>query len=98
MAKQPERCEKRTAAAVAVMLTTPDSELPTELALTENISRNGARVVTRGLWCVKDSLVIKSLEGGLQSQAQVIYRQLVRRDVHAIGLELIGARGNWQRE
>jgi hypothetical protein len=35
---QPGRYEKRSAAAVVVMLTSPDPVFPTELTLTENIS------------------------------------------------------------
>ena len=98
MAMQPGRYEERTAAAVAVMLTSPDPPFPTELTLTENISGRGARVVTKGLWSANDSLVIKSLEGDLQSEARVIYRKPIRENVCAIGLELIAPKGDWQRK
>jgi hypothetical protein len=92
----PARYEKRTATAVAVMLTSQDPELLTELTLTENISAKGARVVTKKLWSANDSLVIKSLEGDLLSEARVIYRQPIRESVYAIGLELIAPRGSWR--
>lgn len=92
----PGRFEKRSVAAVAVMLTSPDSTFPTELTLTENISSRGARVVTRTLWRANDSLVIKSLEGDLYSQARVVYRQPIREEVYAIGVELIEPCGNWR--
>lgn len=82
--------------ALAVMLTSLDSTFPTELTLTENISSRGARVVTRGLWGPNDSLVIKSLEGDLYSQARVVYRQPIREEVYAIGVELIAPHGNWR--
>jgi hypothetical protein len=81
---------------VAVMLTSPDSTLPTELTLTENISSRGARVVTKGLWSANDSLVIKSLEGDLLSKARVIYRQPIRENVYAIGLQLLAPKGDWR--
>ena len=68
----------------------------TELTLTDNISGRGARVITKTLWSANDSLVIKSLEGDLQSEARVIYRQPVRENVYAIGLELIAPTGRWQ--
>ena len=97
MAMQHERVEKRTAAAVAVMLTSPDAALPTELSVTENISSRGARVVTKGQWTASNSLVIKSLEGSLYSQARVTYRQRIYEDVYAIGLELLAPEGKWQR-
>lgn len=93
---QPGRYEKRNAAAVAVMLTSADPAFATELTLTENISSRGARVVTRKRWSANESLVIKSLEGDLQSEARVVYRQQMRENVYAIGLELIAPRGMWQ--
>jgi len=96
MAMQPGRYEKRSAAAVAVMLTSPDPAFPTELTVTENISSRGARVVTKSLWSANDSLVIKSLEGDLQSEARVIYCKSIRENVYAIGLELLAPMGNWQ--
>ncbi len=93
---QPGRYEKRGTTAVAVMLTSRDRVSRTELTLTENITSRGARVVTKTLWSANDSLVIKSLEGDLQSEARVIYRQPVRENVYAIGLELIAPTGKWQ--
>jgi hypothetical protein len=96
MAVQPGRYEKRSAAAVAVMLTSPNPVFPTELTLTENISSRGARVVSKGLWSANDSLVIKSLEGDLQSEARVIYRQPIRENVYAIGLQFLAPKGNWR--
>ena len=81
---------------MAVMLTSLDRVVGTELTLTENISGRGARVVTETLWLANDSLVIKSLEGDLQSEARVIYSQPLRESVYAIGLELIAPTGNWR--
>ena len=88
---------KRTAAAVAVMLTSRERAYTTELTLTENISERGARVLTKKLWWPSDSVVIKSLEGDLQSEARVVYRQPVRENVYAIGLELLAPKGNWRK-
>ena len=81
---------------MAVMLTSRDRVSRTELTLTENISGRGARIVTKNLWLANDSLVIKSLEGDLQSEARVIYSQPIRENIYAIGLELIAATGNWR--
>jgi hypothetical protein len=96
MTLPPGRYDKRAAATVAVMLTSRESAFSTELALTENISARGARVLTRKLWWANESVVIKSLEGDLQSEARVVYRQPVRENVYAIGLELLGPKGNWR--
>ena len=93
---QSGRYEKRSATAVTVMLTSPDPPFPTELALTENISSRGARVVTKKPWSANDSLVIESLQGDLQSEARVIYRQPIREHVYAIGLQLVAPTGSWR--
>jgi hypothetical protein len=81
---------------VAVMLTSQDRVSKAELTLTENISSRGARVVTKTLWSANDSLVIKSLEGDLQSEARVIYHQAIRENIYAMGLELMAPKGDWQ--
>jgi hypothetical protein len=91
---QPRQREKRSATAVAVMLTSQDYVSRTELTLTENISDRGARAVTKQPWLANDSLVIKSLEGDLESEARVIYSQAIRESVYAIGLELIAPIGD----
>ena len=96
MAMQPCRSEKRSVAAVAVMLTSLEFTSRTELTFTENISSGGARVVTKKLWSADDLLVIKSREGDLQSEAKVVYRQSVREKVWAIGVKLIEPKGCWQ--
>ena len=96
MAMQRGRFEKRITAAVSVMLTSPNTAFPTEMTLTQNVSSRGARVVTNGLWRTNDSLVIKSLEGSLYSEARVIYREPIGESVYAVGLELIEPKGSWQ--
>lgn len=93
---QDSRSEERPVAAVAVMLTSLELTSRAELTFTENISSGGARVVTGKPWSDNDSLVIKSLEGDLQSEATVVYRQPVREKVYAIGVKLIEPQGNWR--
>jgi hypothetical protein len=80
-----------------VTLASRDRVSRTELAITENISVRGARVLTRHPWSANDYLVIKSLEGELQSEARVIYRRSQPGNVYAIGLQLIAPKGNWQQ-
>jgi hypothetical protein len=77
------------------MLTSRERAFTTELTLTENISELGARVITKKVWWANDTLVIKSLEGDLQSEARVVYQQPVRENVYAIGLELLAPKGKW---
>jgi len=78
------------------MLTSRESAFTTELTVTENISERGARVFTKKQWWANDALVIKSLEGDLQSEARVVYRQPVRENVYAIGVELLEPKGHWR--
>jgi hypothetical protein len=78
------------------MLTSRESAFTTELTVTENISERGARVLTKKQWWANDALVIKSLEGDLQSEARVVYRQPVRENVYAIGVELLEPKGHWR--
>jgi hypothetical protein len=96
MAIKPGRYDKRNAATVAVMLTSRERAFTTELTVTENISERGARVLTKKVWWANDALVIKSLEGDLQSEARVVYRQPVRENVYAIGVELLAPKGDWR--
>ena len=93
----PGRCEKRIPATVAVMLTGQDPAFPPELTLTENISALGARVVSKKHWSENEYLLIKSLAGDLQSGARVIYCQSVRKNVFAIGLQLLAPTGRWHK-
>ena len=94
----PGRSENRIAAEMSVVLTSlaPVFPVKTELSKTENISGHGARVSTKQSWSANESLVIRSLVSGLQSEARVIYCQRIRTNVFAIGLELIASSSNWQ--
>lgn len=80
---------------MAVMLTSVVRVSMTELTVTENISLRGARIVTKKPWSANDPIVVKSLEGNLQSEARVIYCQRMRENVNAIGVQLIAPKGNW---
>src|ERR1700741_989141 len=96
MTLPPRRYDKKAAATVAALPASRAGAFSPGPALTENISARGARVLTRKLWWANESVVIKSLEGDLQSEARVVYRQPVRENVYAIGLELLGPKGNWR--
>ncbi len=100
MAMQPIRYEKRSVKAVAVMLASLDPAFAAEMTFTENISGRGARVLTQKVWPAKanDFLVIKSLEGDLQSEVRIVYRQPLHDNLSAVGLELLAPNGNWQEK
>jgi hypothetical protein len=92
---QPGRCETRIVAVVPVYLSKPDQLASVETGFTENISRHGARVLTRGQWRPGDQVVISSRRGTLQSQARVVYSQPLAGTATVIGLQLSSPKGDW---
>ena len=92
---QPGRCETRIVTVVPVYLARPDQLASVETGFTENISRHGARVLTRGQWRPGDQVVISSRRGTLQSQARVVYSQPLAGTAIVIGLQLSSPKGDW---
>jgi hypothetical protein len=92
-----DRSELRNPAVVAVMLASLGGRLSTERIFTANISDHGALVLAKQRWRTDDSLVIKSLEGDLQSEARVVYSRPAGDDCYAIGLALVHPTGRWSR-
>jgi len=89
------RMEKRSARAVAVELSRPDLSHAPETTFTENVSLHGVRVVTNQRWRVGDRPLVKYLEGDFQSQAQVMYCQLLPNNALAVGLKLFTRAEEW---
>lgn len=95
MATQVWRCERRITTVVPVFLSKADPESSIETGFTENISRHGARVLTRGRWRLGDQVVISSRRGSLQAQARVVYCQALAGSAAVIGLHLSSPKGDW---
>src|SRR6266849_10273785 len=91
----PERCETRIVTVVPVYLSRSDQLAPVETGFTENISRHGARVLTRGHWRTGDQVVISSRRGSLQAQARVVYSQPSAGTATVIGLQLSSPKCDW---
>jgi len=91
------RAERRIARAVAVHLSTIDGSPSAEKAFTENLSSHGARVVTKQRWKPEECVLLKSLESDFESQARVVYCQLLQRNAFAVGLDLFSPTGEWGR-
>lgn len=53
------RMESRTRARVEVELSSPNGPSSNEITLTENVSRHGARVVTKRRWQPSDGVIVK---------------------------------------
>lgn len=89
------RDEKRVPRMVAVELMWEGPFTVAEVALTDNISAHGARVITKRKLEVGKNLSIASLEGDLRSEARVVYRLAQPDHTFAIGLELRNPSGRW---
>jgi hypothetical protein len=91
------RAERRMARAVAVQLSTAEASPPAEKTFTENVSPHGARVVSKQRWKPEECVLLKSLESNFQSQARVVYCQLLPRNAFAVGLDLFSPTAEWGR-
>src|SRR5260370_9660003 len=91
----PGRCETRIPTVVPVYLSRSDQLAPVETGFTENISRHGARVLTRGQWRTGDQVLISSLRGSLQSEGRGVYSPASAGTATVIGLQLSSPKGDW---
>ena len=89
------RAERRMARAVAVQLSTVEASPAVEKTFTENVSSQGGRVVTKQRWKPGERVLLESLESDFQSQARVVYCQLLPRNHFAVGLDLISPTEEW---
>lgn len=81
---------------MAVELSRPDASLSAEKTFTENVSPEGARVVTKQRWQAGDRALVKCLEGDFRSQARVVYCEVLPNTAFAIGLKLLTPTGRWK--
>jgi hypothetical protein len=89
------RIERRTSAQFDVDLYGLDEPLAHEMACTENVSRRGARVVTKKPWQRNNRVVIKLPQGNERSRAKVAYCNALPKDGFAVGLKLSKAFDGW---
>ena len=81
------RMEARIPTRVGLELSDPDEPLIYEITLTENVSRHGARVVTKRCWSPNDSVLVKLPQESLPSRARITYCQPLEGDEFAMGLQ-----------
>jgi hypothetical protein len=82
-----KRMERRTVARVEVQLLSTDESFINEIALTENVSRYGVRVVTKTRWLPNGGVTVKLLGEGLSNRARVAYCHPVKGEAFAVGLQ-----------
>ena len=85
--KPEERTEARIPSRVGLELSGPDEPLIHEITFTENVSRHGARVVTKRRWNPNDSVLVKIPQESLPSRARITYCQPLKGDEFAMGLQ-----------
>ena len=66
-----------------------------ESTFTENVSVNGARVVSMRRWDKGAQILIASRSGDFRSEARVAYCQPLHGDGYAIGVEFLETKGRW---
>ena len=78
--------EARIPTRVGLELSGPDEPLIYEITFTENVSRHGARVVTKRRWSPNDSVLVKLPQESLPSRARITHCQPLKRDEFAMGV------------
>jgi PilZ domain len=81
------RMEARIPTTVGLELSGLEEPPIYEITLTENVSRHGARVVTKRPWRPNDSVLVKLPQECLPSHARITYCQPLKGDEFALGLQ-----------
>jgi hypothetical protein len=82
-----QRMEARIPRRIGLELSDPDEPLIYEITFTENVSRQGARVLTKRRWSPNDSVLVKLPQECLSSRARITYCQPLKGDEFAMGLQ-----------
>jgi hypothetical protein len=89
------RVEKRSALTVRLRISSLDRPGLAEVALTENVSPCGARILVTDAWKPGERVTVE-LPGRLDScQAHVVYCERLRTGGTALGLQLARPRLDW---
>jgi hypothetical protein len=90
------RLEKRAAVKVPVRLLPAENALVAETATTLNISRYGARLLTRRRWRPGEQVDLISMSGEFRRQARVVYCNLLTDGQFCVGLEFGASVKAWK--
>ena len=89
------RTESRTSARIEVELLNTDAPFIHEITLTENVSRYGARVVTKMKRQPNDDVDVKLRREGLSNRARITYCKRLKGEAFAIGLQFSSPVASW---
>jgi PilZ domain-containing protein len=91
------RSERRIARTVNLELRLGDAPESAKVALTENVSGHGARVLVERKLQPGQQVLVSSPKEGVQSQARIVYCQRVGESEFLVGLELSAGVEQWAR-
>lgn len=90
-----ERRANRELLMFRVLLSNGQNPARAEFAWTENISSNGARVLTERPWKAGSVILLNSSVGQLLTQARIVYCQSLPLNKFAVGLEFYIRANAW---
>jgi PilZ domain len=89
------RLESRVFLTVPLYLHDSNKSVPADLALTENVSSHGARIVTKRAGNPGEEWQIAAIANGVRRDVRVVYCEELSNRNFCIGLELEDAAQNW---
>ena len=93
-AHRPERVETRTPKRILVELSSFENFVY-EVTYTVNVSRRGARILSKAVWNPNQRLSVRSIEGKLNARGRITYCDSLGPGSYAIGLELDQPSHEW---
>jgi len=91
---RPERVEMRTPKRILVELSSFENFVY-EVTYTVNVSRGGARILSKAVWNPNQRLSVRSIEGKLNARGRIAYCDSLGPGSYAIGLELDQPSKEW---
>ena len=85
--QRPRRAETRTPKRMLVELSSFENVVY-EVTYTVNVSRRGARILSKEVWKPNQRLSVRSVEGKLNARGRIAYCDSMGPGCYAIGLEL----------
>ena len=92
------RIEKRVAMAIPVCLADAEELQIANEAVTENVSRHGARVVSKRRWKAEEEPQLTVRSGEIRRQAKVVYCEPTADGRFCVGLKLLSPVMNWDSD
>jgi hypothetical protein len=89
------RFETRVFLRLAILMRSPSHRSASDLALTENVSPRGARIITKRFRKPGELCEIADLSSGFYVSARIVYCERLANRNYCIGLELEAPQQDW---